>query len=359
VDRILDVVGFTNLTGMSDIDDVELTGVLGYAQWVEDVRAAILYFHENEVIEGFYFDIIGEDTTENQLANLGTGVLRISGQDRVETSILLSQDRFEEDTAGAAVLAYSQNFPDGLAAVPLSDKLNAPLLLTSTIHNAKVLTEVERVLPDGGKVVLVGGETVIPASIEAAYVTAGFEVVRHAGTDRYDTAVKVAEAIGTPASVMLATGVNYPDALSGGPAAARMNGVIILTKDGVMPAVSADYLAANDVPTYALGGPAAAADPTAQAIVGTNRYETAAKVATEFFEYPFGVGVASGENYPDALSGGADAAAHEWPLLLTYNDRLSVYTGAWISEHPSVVTVHVYGGVITPAVVDALRAVLR
>src|SRR5690606_12619945 len=90
VDRILDVVPFTNLTAMSDIDDVELTGVLGFAQWVDDVRTVIGYYHENEVIEGFYFDIIGQDTTEDQeLALLDpSAVIQTGGVDRIDTAIL-------------------------------------------------------------------------------------------------------------------------------------------------------------------------------------------------------------------------------------------------------------------------------
>lgn len=347
VDRILDIVPFGNLTAMADIDDVELEGVLGYAQMVDDVRSVILYYHNNEVIEGFYFDAIGADTTEDQEAALldPSAVNRTGGQDRVETAILLSQERFEDDSANVAVIANSLDFPDALSAVPLTKKLNAPLLITSSPLDDRVLEEAQRAVVDGGSIVFVGGTAVMPEAMADEFEAVGLEVTRYSGADRYATAVAVARAIGSPDAVMLTTGRNFPDALAAGPAAARMNGVVILTNDSVMPSVSADYLAeVPAAPQYAVGGPAALAAPSAEGVVGVTRYDTAARVAERFFEYPFGVGVASGLLFPDAVSGGADAAAQEWPLLLTPTTSLSPYTAVYIESHPSVVSVDVYGG---------------
>ncbi|HEY5050642.1 MAG TPA: cell wall-binding repeat-containing protein, partial [Acidothermaceae bacterium] len=64
------------------------------------------------------------------------------------------------------------------------------------------------------------------------------------------------------------------------------------------------------------GGPAAAADPTATAISGSDRYETAAQVAQTFFHTPDVAGVATGTNFPDALAAGPDLASKDAPLLL-------------------------------------------
>ncbi len=57
---------------------------------------------------------------------------------------------------------------------------------------------------------------------------------------------------------------------------------------------------------YAIGGPlaAAGADPSAIPVYGVDLYETSAAVANRFFPNPVGFGVATGLNYPDALSGG-------------------------------------------------------
>ena len=83
-----------------------------------------------------------------------------------------------------------------------------------------------------------------------------------------------------------------------------------------LPAVTAAYLTAHPGTVYAVGGPAAKADPTATAIVGVDRYATAADLATRFFAAPTLVGVATGVSFPDALSGGAQLARVDAPLLL-------------------------------------------
>jgi hypothetical protein len=67
---------------------------------------------------------------------------------------------------------------------------------------------------------------------------------------------------------------------------------------------------------YAVGGQAAAADPTATAVVGGDRYATAALVATTLFTGPTTFGAALGTNYPDALAGAAHIGALGGPLLL-------------------------------------------
>lgn len=74
VDRILDVVPWTNLQatgGLSDdeVDQRTLTGVTAFAQMADDARAVINYLHENEVIlPGFYMDPVGVDTYDAQMA---------------------------------------------------------------------------------------------------------------------------------------------------------------------------------------------------------------------------------------------------------------------------------------------------
>ena len=97
----------TTLTALADdaVDDTELTGVLGFAQWVDDVRSVIAYYHQNEVIEGFYFDAIGQDTTEDQeLALLDpSAVTQVGGVDRIETALQTAARRPELRALEAAI----------------------------------------------------------------------------------------------------------------------------------------------------------------------------------------------------------------------------------------------------------------
>ena len=68
---------------------------------------------------------------ESELKSIGT-VERLGGATRYETSVLVAK-RFVSNP-DAAILAYAQNFPDGLCGGPLAYALNAPLILTDTKH---------------------------------------------------------------------------------------------------------------------------------------------------------------------------------------------------------------------------------
>ena len=135
-------------------------------------------------------------------------------------------------------------------------------------------------LPPGGTVYLLGGTSAIPAAVAATLSSLGYAVVRYAGADRYGTALAVADALGDPSTVLLATGTNFPDALAAGPAAAHVGGVVLLTDGTVLPPPVATYLTAHHGTVYAIGGPAITAYPAATALVGSDRYATAVAVAS-------------------------------------------------------------------------------
>jgi hypothetical protein len=130
---------------------------------------------------------------------------------------------------------------------------------------------------------------------------------------------------------MVATGVNFADALSAG--AAAQGGVVVLTADNAMPTATANYLnryhydgSANSVAVYAIGGQANTALKSVgfgtsarqyTDVHGANRYATSLLVAQTFFDGPTRVGFATGLNWADALSGGAMMGTLGGPLLLT------------------------------------------
>ena len=290
------------------------------------------------------------------------GVTRTGGADRISTATALSQERFDDGTADAAVIARSDDFADALAAVPLAEETNATLLLTGQALDARVLTEVDRAVSDTGTVYVVGGTGALPASVDAAIKATGRTVVRISGADRYDTAALVAEKVSNPTAILLATGRDFPDALAGGTAAAKMGGVLLLTNGSTLPDSSAQSLAEHaTAPVYALGGPAAGAAPSATALVGTDRYDTAVKVAKAFFTAPSGVSVASGVVFADALSGGADAAAQGWPLLITRPAAFPQAAAQYVTATPTIAHADVYGGTgaVQAKVATALAGLLH
>ena len=289
-----------------------------------------------------------------------TGVSRLAGADRISTAVAVSHDSFPDGGAAAVVLAKADDYPDALVGAPLAAARNAPLLLTDgATLAAATSTEIARVLTAGGTVYILGGVGAISAAVATQLTGAGYHVVRYAGADRFATAVAVAGALGNPATVLLASGENYPDALAAGPAAAHVHGAVLLTDGSVLPAATASYLT-KATTVYAIGGPAAAADPTATDVFGADRYETAVAVASKFFAAPVTAGVATGLSFPDALSGGAELALVGGPLLLASQGSIPFATANYLSQTRTITSVRVYGGaaVLGNAVLTQLQAIV-
>ena len=93
---------------------------------------------------------------ENQLKELGT-VERIGGATRYETSVLIAERFFSNPDA--VVLAYAQNFPDGLCGGPLADSINAPLILTASGKESVAAAYVK--LQPVSQAYVLGGPTLI------------------------------------------------------------------------------------------------------------------------------------------------------------------------------------------------------
>lgn len=224
------------------------------------------------------------------------------------------------------------------------------------------MAEIDRVLPDGGTVYLMGGTAAQSEDVELALTAAGYEVDRLAGPTRFETGLAVAEEIGDPEVVLIASGERFPDALSAGAAAGSVDGLVLITPDGVAHPGVTDYLAARpDTPTYAIGGPAAAAFPGATPIVGSGREATAVMVAEEFFDGPARIGLARGDDFADALAGGVHSALNGGPVTLTPSTELASVVQDYICANADTLEQgYVYGGdaAVNPSVVtDFVAAV--
>ena len=173
----------------------------------------------------------------------------------------------------------------------------------------------------------------------------GFTPSRLAGATRFATAVAIAGALGNPSTVLEATGFNFPDGLSAGAAAAVAGGAVLLTAGSAQAAETAAYLTAHPGTHYAVGGPAATADPAATAIVGGDRYATSILVAQRFFTAPALAGFASGTGFADALSGGASIASQGGPLVLVPSvGALPSGSLAYLQATSSITAGFLYGG---------------
>ncbi|WP_194923393.1 cell wall-binding repeat-containing protein [Catenulispora pinisilvae] len=265
-------------------------------------------------------------------------VYRIAGSDRIDTAVVASRQSWRTNGAGqndprsqakSVVLSRSDVFADALGGAALAAHKDGPLLLTdSKTLNAETLAEIRRVLPTSGTVYILGGTAAISPAVQSTLAKLGYHIDRIAGQDRYETAVQIANAVDPNASdVLLATGTNYPDALSAGAAAGSYNGmVVLLTNGNAMPASTDAYLQAKSNSGQlhylaAVGGAANTALKGAKwhgydALVGADRYQTSYMVAHEIFGAFGQIGIATGANWPDSLSGGAMMGVRQGPLLL-------------------------------------------
>jgi len=130
------------------------------------------------------------------------------------------------------------------------------------------------------------------------------------------------------------------------PAATKAGAAILLTNGPAPAPPTTTYLSAhNSDILFALGGPAFAAYPAATPIVGADRYETSVKVAEQFFSASTMVGIASGEVFPDALTGGPHIGAKGGPLLLVQLGGVPGSVAAYLSSNAaSISAAFAYGG---------------
>jgi putative cell wall-binding protein len=326
------------------------TGSDGVARWTTSDLA--LGLHLISVSWDGNEDYNGATLDQVWRVNIQKAADRLAGSDRIATAIAISKNAWPNDAADAVVLTTGNNFADALGGTAFAVENDAPVLLSASgaALDTRTRAEVARVLPTGGSVYVLGGTAALPASVDAALTNDGFEVVRLAGLSRFDTAVAIAtERTVPPAAIALADGRSFPDALAAGAAMGHVGGVVLLTDGRTMAPATAAYLADHPgIPVYAIGGAAAAAAPTATPIVGTDRYDTANDVARAFFDDPVYVGVANGRKAPDALAGGAHAAAFGGPLVLTAPTSLVESTSTYLAEiKSSVGRAAIYGGTIS------------
>lgn len=296
--------------------------------------------------------------------------LRLSGDDRIQTANDISQSSYPANGAAytafgtasrakAVVLARSDEFADGLAGTPFAHSVGGPLLLTRPDRlDEAARTELLRLLGGSGKVYVLGGEAAIQPAVVDAIAAEGYAVERIFGDDRFETAAAIAERLGAVDTIIVARSSVFADALAAGPAAIASNGAIVLSADDQPHPATDDYLDTQPKATvYAAGGPAAAAYPGAEPLIGDDRFETAQLVADAFFDDPPTVGIARSDVFADALTGGAHVGRSGGPILLTPTSDLHPVTASYLADNaPAIRVAWIYGGEVAVAatVLDAV-----
>jgi len=313
------------------------------------------------------------------LANqLSTSIERLYGNSRYETMLQIAL-KFP-GMVDNIVITTGRNFPDALVGVPLAHQKQCPLLLLENTPelSLEAFGFIKDHLNKSGNIYILGGTVAVPDSFIDALVNLGFKrenIHRIAGYDRYETALAIAQELNhSGTEFYLVQGDNFPDALSASVLAAttgyvsveksnyyKLKGqavpafqggvpLILLPSKGPIPDSIIHYL--NSIPNntsnlkqtfHVVGGTAVipeesldqlkaqitrVAQDGVTRISGDNRYGTMGKIngLESYFDASWqedesGIPIphiylASGENFPDALTGAVLAAKDQAPLVL-------------------------------------------
>ncbi len=280
-------------------------------------------------------------------------VFFLGGDTRYDSAVNIA--KLTDAPAGTVVLATGRDYPDALAASGLAGVMDATLLLT----NNTLPSAVSKAIADLGasKVIIVGGADVVSNSIRDA-LAKKYTVERIEGVNRYETAANIARrmvAEGASADeVFIACGTDYADAASIASLSFSQQIPILLVKPDALPYPTKKALGDLDsLDAYVVGGTAAVGNPVVRAVEsamtsasadavrvadGVNRYSTSVKLAgwadaKGWIDFSR-VGIATGRNFPDALTGGALMGSRGQTVLLTDPTRLSGAPDAYIAGKP-------------------------
>lgn len=199
--------------------------------------------------------------------------------------------------------------------------------------------------------------------------------LRVSGNDRYQVAANVSASFyetGSADGVVLAGGVAYADALTGGPLAVHQNGPTLLT-----PAAKLHPWALNELlrvlapggTVYILGGTMSVSTAvqdeiedygiTVRRLGGKTRYDVAVNVATELDGLrgakPRAAFVSSGSAFADALVAGPPAALFDGPILLSNGPNLPAVTKTYLDSLADDADIFAVGGAGASSVVGDPR----
>jgi putative cell wall-binding protein len=193
-------------------------------------------------------------------------VTRYAGLDRYDTAAKVMKGEFK-GYRGPVYVATGLNFPDGLSGASAAAAFKAPLVL---VPGSSVPDSVSSVLRDGSVTAtefrILGGTTTVTRGVEQELRATGVQATatRYAGADRYETSAMVAKSMGSRRTFFLATGRNFPDALSASAASGQNAGVVLLTEPTCLPGATASYLkgalASQDSVVVLVGGTTTVSD---------------------------------------------------------------------------------------------------
>ena len=285
----------------------------------------------------YYYSDLSNGAKVAGLSMTNADVTKLAGSNRYATAALVSKQCFPS-ISNTVILAAGDSYADSLVSAPLANAFNAPVLLTyKDMLPDATAKEMSRL--GAAKAYLIGGEGVISKKVEDQLKAKGITPLRiHSSyvPDRYGTAVYVSANMDiargkAPTDVFIAYANSYADTLAVSSIAAMKNAPILyINGSGLLDGSTKYYLDSIKGTLkniYIIGGTGVinskaestlAPYGTVKRLAGSNRYDTCVAVNNYFSSILSGKSVCltTGQNYPDALSGGVLAAKNKAPMMI-------------------------------------------
>jgi putative cell wall-binding protein len=334
--------------------------------------------------DGLAWSAAGEITIDVLAVGDPLRVVEVAGSDRIRTAIEAARLAYP-DGASTVIITTAFNWPDALGGAALAGTLDAPILLTAPDELSAAVASEVRALGASTAIVL-GGTAAVSSQVEQSLrsIPGLASVRRVSGTNRYATARAVAYEVRSSSdeydgTAFVVTGLDFPDALGASPLAAAREWPIYLVNaaSGLDDSTVYAMRAAGVTTTIVVGGESAVPSALERDIAsrvgcatvriqGASRYETAVRVAaygvSEAGLSWDKVALATGEDFPDALSGGALQGKSGSVMVLTPRTTLSDSVRTTFTTHwTEVFEVRYMGGTsaVSTSVRSAAEAALR
>lgn len=274
----------------------------------------------------------------------------LAGSNRHSTAVQVSQKGWS--SAENVVLVNDSAIADALAATPLAEELNAPILLTGKNKlNSTTKSEIERL--GAQNIYLIGGESVLSDNLSAEISGRTYRI---SGSSREKTALAIAKKINELNPVKTIAVVNgttgLADAVSIASVAAEKDMAIILSNPKSGISASKDFINSTGIEkSYVIGGDKAVSDyvmsslPGVERVSGSNRNDTNAKVIEKFYTssnlnniYVAKNGSGNTGQLIDALAVGVLAAKNSSPVLIVSNSLSTSQRNVVRSKEIGIVT---------------------
>lgn len=292
---------------------------------------------------------------------------RIYGQDRYQTATAVADQLAIQfginysmgQKFQAVVLASGNNWPDAVSGTDLAKVNKAPILLldktTDVQGSQETFDYIRQHVSTEGKVFILGGTGVVPQDFTQYLINMGFSpssIQQIGGIDRDETSFLIAKMLNIHYFVLVSD-QNFSDALSVAPHVSADSSVLLVSNSGLTVNGEKEYLdnSPSVITVGDLSNNIASIYPRAYnpAGIGINEpdplgigigseYYTNACMAGSGFDTAF---IATGEDYPDALTGsvlaGSIGGYQGSPIIFVKPDSVapeSVHALQYIKTEP-------------------------